>query len=255
VISAESGLEELEHAWMEAVRTRDLDTLEALLAPEFTLTTGRPGDEIRGRAEYLAVTRDQYVAESFAFDEIVVLERGEAAVVRSRLRQVGRMGAENRTQPFFMTDVWFSRDGRWEVVSRHLSPLPPTERPLRIDHCVIAISDWKRSNAFYHDVLGAEVEQRDRWFAHYRFDGWMLNVHGPGFHGLNAEHPVEPGGSDLCFAWPGSLDDAVGHLRRHEVELVPGPAEVRDFGGGRGRSVYFRDPDGSLLELVALDGG
>jgi catechol 2,3-dioxygenase-like lactoylglutathione lyase family enzyme len=124
-------------------------------------------------------------------------------------------------------------------------------RPAAIDHCVIAVSDWDRSNAFYRDVLGAEIEQRDEFLAHYRFGDWMLNVHGPGFEGLNAARPVEPGNSDLCFVWPGPLGDAVAHLNRNGVELVG--ALDGGFARGRGRSVYFRDPDGSLLELVSYD--
>ena len=125
-------------------------------------------------------------------------------------------------------------------------------RPAAIDHCVIAVSDWDRSNAFYRDVLGAEIEQRDELFAHYRFGDWMLNVHGPGFVGLNAARPVEPGNSDLCFVWPGRLEQAIEHLDRHGVEVV---GELDGgFARGRGRSVYFRDPDGSLLELVSYEG-
>jgi len=27
----------------------------------------------------------------------------------------------------------------------------------RLDHCLIAVSDWERSNAFYRDVVGAEL--------------------------------------------------------------------------------------------------
>jgi catechol 2,3-dioxygenase-like lactoylglutathione lyase family enzyme len=30
-----------------------------------------------------------------------------------------------------------------------------------IDHCVIAVSVWERSNNFYRDVLGARVDQKD----------------------------------------------------------------------------------------------
>jgi len=122
---------------------------------------------------------------------------------------------------------------------------------LAIDHCVIAVSDWERSNAFYRDVLGAEVDQKDEWFAHYRFGSWQLNVHGPGFTGLNAEHPVEPGNSDVCFVWPGTIEEAVDHLGRHGVAIVAGPHESDSGAGGRGRHVYFRDPDGSLLEFVS----
>lgn len=33
-----------------------------------------------------------------------------------------------------------------------------TNRPtLRLDHCVVTVSDWERSNDFYRDVLNAEV--------------------------------------------------------------------------------------------------
>jgi catechol 2,3-dioxygenase-like lactoylglutathione lyase family enzyme len=125
---------------------------------------------------------------------------------------------------------------------------------LRIDHVVIAVSDWERSNAFYRDVLGAEVDQRDEWFGHYRFGEWQLNVHGPGFEGLNAERPVEPGNSDLCFVWPGPIDDAVAHLEARGVEIEAGPLASISGARGNGRHIYFRDPDGSLLELVSYDG-
>jgi len=125
-------------------------------------------------------------------------------------------------------------------------------RALRIDHCVIAVSDWARSNAFYRDVLGAEIDVRDAWSARYRFDGWQLNVQGPGFEGLNATTPVEPGNSDLCFVWPGPIEQAAAHLERLGVEIEYGPAAT-DATFGTGQHLYFRDPDGSLLELVSYE--
>jgi catechol 2,3-dioxygenase-like lactoylglutathione lyase family enzyme len=117
---------------------------------------------------------------------------------------------------------------------------------------VIAVSDWSVSNAFYSSVLGAELVelQYDR-FA-YRFpDGRQLNVHGPGStpHPRAAD-PVRPGNSDLCFVWEGTPEEAVTHLLSYGVEVELGPAE-RTGGQGRGTSVYFRDPDGTLLELIS----
>jgi catechol 2,3-dioxygenase-like lactoylglutathione lyase family enzyme len=126
-------------------------------------------------------------------------------------------------------------------------------RRIVIDHCVIAVSEWGRSNAFYRDVLGAEVDQTNDSFGHYRFGEWQLNVHGPGFAGLNADKPVEPGNSDLCFVWPESIEEAVDHLRRCGVEIVAGPMDTDSGPRGRGRHVYFRDPDGSLLEFVSYE--
>jgi catechol 2,3-dioxygenase-like lactoylglutathione lyase family enzyme len=118
-------------------------------------------------------------------------------------------------------------------------------RRLGFDHCVIAVSDWERSDAFYRDVLGAEIPPHDRHRGEYRFGDWKLSVHGPGFEGLNARLPVQPGNSDLCFAWPGTIDEALAHLAAHGVDVEAGPLERET-----GTHVYFRDPDGTLLELV-----
>jgi catechol 2,3-dioxygenase-like lactoylglutathione lyase family enzyme len=120
---------------------------------------------------------------------------------------------------------------------------------LALDHVVVAVSDWERSNPFYRDVLGADVIERGRGFA-YRFGDQQLNVHGPGVEpDPVAADPVRPGNSDLCFLWEGPIGEAVEHLQRHGVEIEQGPVE-RPGARGQGTSVYFRDPDGSLLELI-----
>lgn len=121
---------------------------------------------------------------------------------------------------------------------------------VKLDHCVIHVSDWARSNAFYRDVLGAEVVARGSAWV-YRIAGQQLNVHGPGVGATPvARLPVQPGGSDLCFEWRGTIAEAMEHLRRHRVALELGPVE-RHGARGSGTSVYFRDPDGSLLEFIS----
>jgi catechol 2,3-dioxygenase-like lactoylglutathione lyase family enzyme len=121
---------------------------------------------------------------------------------------------------------------------------------VRLDHVVIHVSDWQRSNAFYGDVLGAEVVPRDAGYA-YRFGNQQLNCHGPGIVAApRARIPVEPGNSDLCFRWPGPIESAVAHLEHLRVSIEEGPV-TRTGAGGEGTSVYFRDPDGSLLEFIS----
>lgn len=122
--------------------------------------------------------------------------------------------------------------------------------PTKLDHCVIHVSDWERSNAFYRDVLGAELVRRGAGWA-YRFSGEQLNVHGPGVKPAEvARLPVQPGNSDLCLEWRGPIADAVRHLESHGVAVETGPMER--FGArGAGTSVYFRDPDGSLIEFIS----
>jgi catechol 2,3-dioxygenase-like lactoylglutathione lyase family enzyme len=121
---------------------------------------------------------------------------------------------------------------------------------VKLDHCVIHVSDWERSNAFYRDVMGAEVIRRGNGWA-YRFGEAQLNCHGPGVDARPvARLPVEPGNSDLCFEWPGPIAEAVAHLRERGVVVELGPVE-RNGARGAGTSVYFRDPDGSLLEFIS----
>jgi ribonuclease HI/ketosteroid isomerase-like protein len=119
----ESEIEELVRRWAQAVAEREMAFLESLLAPEFTLTTGRPGAEVRTREQYLAVTRDEYEVDSWDFDEIAVQHYGRFAVARSRYTQTGRMGGDSRDGAYLITDAFVKKTGRWRAVARHITPL------------------------------------------------------------------------------------------------------------------------------------
>lgn len=253
-MSVVDDIRALEQEFMEAVAGRDLATLQRLLGPEFTLTTGRPGSAVRGRDEWMHITATRYVIEDFGFDEMDVVDLGSAAVVRCRYHQRARMDEHDRTQPFLMTDVWSNRSTGWQLVSRHITPLSGGESPMRVpaqlDHAVIAVSDWERSNAFYRDVIGAEPVRRGSGHA-YRLPNGQLDVHGPGVQAAPlARIPVAPGGSHLCFEWRGPIGEAVEHLERQGVEVEDGPVGRAGLKGA-GSRVSFRDPDGSLLEFIS----
>ena len=121
---------------------------------------------------------------------------------------------------------------------------------MKLDHVVIAVSDRRRSDPFYRDVVGAEIiEAGGRVF--YRIGEQQLNVHAPGVTpAAVARIPVAAGNSDLCFEWPGPIADAIAHLGLHGISIEQGPLG-RQGARGTGMSVYFRDPDGSLLEFIA----
>ncbi|WP_425146827.1 VOC family protein [Deinococcus sp.] len=121
---------------------------------------------------------------------------------------------------------------------------------ISFDHCVIHVSDWESSNIFYREVMGAEVVPRGGGYF-YRFGHQQLNLHSPTLTPTPiARVPVMPGNSDLCFVWEGPVAEAAEHLRAHGVDIELGP--IARFGArGEGVSVYFRDPDGSLLEFIS----
>jgi catechol 2,3-dioxygenase-like lactoylglutathione lyase family enzyme len=124
---------------------------------------------------------------------------------------------------------------------------------ISLDHCVIHVGNWEIARDFYTRVLHAEAVPVGKGYA-FRFGTNQLNCHGPEQIGFPvARVPVAPGNSDLCFRWDGPIEGAIAHLAACKVAIELGPVP-RHGARGHGTSVYFRDPDGSLLEFISYAG-
>lgn len=124
------------------------------------------------------------------------------------------------------------------------------------DHLAITAHDVERTVRFYRDVLGAEILYEDEWragrlpIAMLQIGANRMNVHPASAPAAPHATRPTPGSADLCLRWDAPLEDAAALLARHGVEIVEGPVPRPAADGAWGRSLYFRDPDGNLLELL-----
>jgi catechol 2,3-dioxygenase-like lactoylglutathione lyase family enzyme len=128
-----------------------------------------------------------------------------------------------------------------------------------IDHIVINVSDVARSAAWYHKILGMEVRVFDPGHGKMPrttlvFGDQKINVRphdADKVEWFTADHPTA-GSDDLCFLTSSAPQQVVAHLTANGVAIEEGPVDKQ---GARGvlRSVYCRDPDGSLIEISSYE--
>lgn len=117
-----------------------------------------------------------------------------------------------------------------------------------IDHVVLTVRDVERTLSFYQRALGMTPVQFGEGRRALAFGDQKLNLHQAGREfEPKAAHPT-PGAIDLCLLTDTPLDEVIDDLGRAGVAIELGP--VAKTGARRPlRSVYFRDPDGNLIEV------
>ena len=129
-----------------------------------------------------------------------------------------------------------------------------------LDHLVINVADVARSARWYQKVLGMEVSMFDPGpgktpRTSLLFGDQKINVRprdADKTEWFTADHEAA-GSDDLCFLTASTPEQVVAHLGACGVAIEEGPVAKQ---GARGvlRSVYCRDPDGSLIEISSYEG-
>ena len=119
----------------------------------------------------------------------------------------------------------------------------------RLDHLVLTVRDVEVTCAFYTRVMQMQAitfagERRALTFGQQK-----LNLHPVDAPiSPHALHPT-PGSADLCFITGTPIAAVAARLQSLGVAIEEGP--VRRTGAtGPITSVYFRDPDGNLIEVA-----
>ncbi len=118
-----------------------------------------------------------------------------------------------------------------------------------IDYTVIFVRDMAAMRRFYEDILGFPLvrELSPRWIE-YRVGDNTLALATPGL--TAADMPTPNGSASLQLAFkvaPPEVDRCADELVRRGVALLAPPTD-QVFGH---RTLFFRDPDGNLLEVFA----
>jgi len=118
----------------------------------------------------------------------------------------------------------------------------------RIDHFVITVKDPDITCDFYSRVLGMEpvaFAGRRRGLA---FGSQKINLHPAGKEYEPKARTALPGTADFCLITSVPLGEVIAHLGACGVTIELGPVP-KTGATGPIRSVYFRDPDGNLVEV------
>jgi len=118
----------------------------------------------------------------------------------------------------------------------------------RLDHLVLTVRSIQATCDFYSRTLGMEVITFGNGRQALRFGQQKINLHEAGREFEPKALQPAPGSADLCFITTVPLADAIAHLQSCGVELI-GESAARTGAIGSLRSIYFRDPDGNLIEL------
>jgi catechol 2,3-dioxygenase-like lactoylglutathione lyase family enzyme len=119
-----------------------------------------------------------------------------------------------------------------------------------LDHIVLCVSDVSRTVAFYEQVLGMEARQErpGKWSLHFGSNKISLQ---DARTSPDIARETVPGSGNFCVLTDEPVEKFADSLRPGGIDIVAGPGD-RDGATGTIRSVYFRDPDGNLVEVSNL---
>ena len=136
--------------------------------------------------------------------------------------------------------------------------MPGPERVGRIDHLVLTVRDIEASTRFYERALGMARE-----FFHgpegqarhaLRFGQQKINLQDAATETPTKARVPTLGAGYFCLIAAVPLDAVIAHLHAENIAIEAGPVARRGALGPI-RSVYFRDPDGNLVEVAEYPEG
>ncbi|KRR17407.1 glyoxalase [Bradyrhizobium lablabi] len=135
------------------------------------------------------------------------------------------------------------------VNDQNPSDASPFQSIRAIDYTVIIVRDMAAMRRFYEDILRLSLTRElSAGWIEYQIGGNTLALARPTRTAKDA--PTPRGSASLQLAFRVAVEDVdrcADELMRHGVDLLEPPTD-QSFGH---RTLFFRDPDGNLLEVYA----
>jgi ketosteroid isomerase-like protein len=118
----------VERQWRDALCANDLEQLRLLVHPSFVLIGTRASGPFKmNRDEWLeAIQRRELVRIELTVEDATVLDQVMLGTVHAKwcVKYLGR----EIEDIVLLTDVWVCENDRWQVIRRHSSPVPGSQR-------------------------------------------------------------------------------------------------------------------------------
>ncbi len=117
-----------------------------------------------------------------------------------------------------------------------------------LDHLVLTVVDIARTCDFYGKLLGIEIITFNENRKALKVGNQKINLHQSGQELVPCARRPVPGSADFCFVVEEDIEEVTKHLLSKGIEIELGPV-MRTGVSGPMTSLYFRDPDGNLIEI------
>ena len=121
-----------------------------------------------------------------------------------------------------------------------------------LDYVVLLCDDLARARQFYLDVMKFRLERETPRWVSFHVGSGLLCLRPRTLDGVFQDGPGAPPGSasvQLAFrVAPPEIDEIQAELAAAGVDLLGPPRDIPAWGH---RALFFRDPDGNVIEIYA----
>ena len=112
----------LERDWSQAIQKKDKAALEATLAPEFIYRSSEDPENPLLRADWMQQALMSSNIRAFSQRAIAIRAFLGVAVLSFVQREQSTVDGKDRSDDYFIVDLWEGHQGKWQVAARYRAP-------------------------------------------------------------------------------------------------------------------------------------